>query len=184
MTTIHLVRHGEVHNPEGIIYGRLPGYGLSDRGRDEVRATAQRLGDRGPIHALICSPLQRARESAEILSQELGLSPTQDERLAESEISGYQGRSFDELPRPYITEEGVAGIESAASMRQRMCDWAATVSGTVVAVSHRDPIGLLLLHWLGGCLDDLPGMNLPTGSLHSVQLHATGVRVEGPAVAG
>ncbi len=41
--TVHLVRHGQVENPKGVIYGRLPGYHLSERGIRQARAAAQRL---------------------------------------------------------------------------------------------------------------------------------------------
>ena len=60
-SVVHLVRHGQVHNPDGILYGRLPGYGLSEIGR----AMAERLGEHFadvPLTHLRCSPLQRARE--------------------------------------------------------------------------------------------------------------------------
>ena len=64
-----LVRHGQVHNPEGVIYGRLPGYGLSDVGRQQIGVAAAVLADRRPIDALIASPMQRAQESAAILAE-------------------------------------------------------------------------------------------------------------------
>ena len=44
-TIVHVMRHGEVHNPEQILYGRLPGYRLSDRGRGQAEAVAQWLAD-------------------------------------------------------------------------------------------------------------------------------------------
>ena len=57
------MRHGEVHNPERILYGRLPGYHLSDRGRRQAQAVADSLAD-NDIVAVVASPLQRAQETA------------------------------------------------------------------------------------------------------------------------
>ena len=51
-TTLYLIRHGEVHNPEGIIYGRLPGFGLSVRGRQQLTHAAEVLAGEGPLAAL------------------------------------------------------------------------------------------------------------------------------------
>lgn len=65
-TTISLIRHGQVHNPEKVIYGRLPGFGLSDVGRKQVACTAQYLQD-APLSAIYSSPLLRARQTAEII---------------------------------------------------------------------------------------------------------------------
>ena len=63
-TTIHLMRHGEVHNPEGILYGRLPGYHLSELGLQMAVQVADVLSASGhDIAAVITSPLERARET-------------------------------------------------------------------------------------------------------------------------
>ncbi|MDO5701323.1 MAG: histidine phosphatase family protein [Bowdeniella nasicola] len=64
-TTIHLMRHGEVHNPEGILYGRLPGYHLSDLGHKMAERVGTVLSDGDHDIALVgASPLERAQESA------------------------------------------------------------------------------------------------------------------------
>ena len=63
---IHLVRHGEVFNPQGVLYGRLPGYGLSTSATQMAQAAADDLVARSrPVAALISSPLQRTQQSAE-----------------------------------------------------------------------------------------------------------------------
>jgi broad specificity phosphatase PhoE len=62
-TRIHLVRHGEVHNPERILYGRLPRFGLNDAGRRQAQAAARWLNGR-PLVALFSSPMLRARQTA------------------------------------------------------------------------------------------------------------------------
>ncbi|MBC7763639.1 MAG: histidine phosphatase family protein, partial [Candidatus Saccharibacteria bacterium] len=71
-TLIHLVRHGEVYNPKGILYGRLPGYHLSELGQRMAAAAAGELAGH-PITALYASPLQRAQESAAPWSASFGL---------------------------------------------------------------------------------------------------------------
>ncbi len=173
--TIYLVRHGHVHNPDGIIYGHLPGYGLSATGQAQVAAAAQALLDCGPIQTIYASPLPRAQESAAILAERLGLVVTTEEALVETGIGGYQGQLPSALPQPYITETPThEGIEAAVSIRQRMVDWAEAMPakhprGQIVAVSHRDPIGVALLHWMGKDLDELPGFGLETGSVYGVR---------------
>lgn len=176
MTTIYFVRHGEVHNPTGIIYGQLPGFGLSTMGREQIAHAAVALAAQGPIHALYASPLQRAQESAAILAAQLGLVTEIAEALIETGIGGYQGQPFTALPRPYITETLVhEGIEPAGSIRTRMLAWATAMQTRhpaqhIIAVSHRDPIIVALLHWLGQGLQDLPEFALGTGTVYAVQL--------------
>lgn len=183
--TIYFVRHGEVYNPNGIIYGSLPGYGLSATGQTQIEAAAQVLNDRGLIQALYASPLQRAQESAAILSKRLTLAVTTEEALVETGIDGYQGQLPSALPQPYITETPThEGIEAAQSIRRRIIGWAAAMqhkhpNEQIIAVSHRDPIGVALLHWKGMGLEELPGFNLDTGSVYAVTVsHDGSVQVE------
>lgn len=72
-TIVHLVRHGEVHNPEGILYGRLPNFRLSEVGRSQAETVARVLGQGHDIVSIVASPLQRAQETAAPLSELLGL---------------------------------------------------------------------------------------------------------------
>lgn len=82
-TIVHVLRHGEVHNPEKILYGRLPGYRLSELGRQMAKAAAQALADRDIVHVL-ASPLERAQDTAEPIAAQFGLPVAIDERLIES----------------------------------------------------------------------------------------------------
>lgn len=82
-TIVHLVRHGEVHNPDRILYGRLPGYHLSERGRNMAYATAAELADHDVVR-LVASPLQRAQETARPFAEKLGLDVVTDERIIEA----------------------------------------------------------------------------------------------------
>jgi broad specificity phosphatase PhoE len=89
-TTIHLLRHGEVHNPEGVLYGRLPGYHLSERGTAMAELVAAHLAGAGPaprydIAAVIASPLQRAQETAAPIAAAFGLDIRTDPNLIEAD---------------------------------------------------------------------------------------------------
>jgi broad specificity phosphatase PhoE len=183
MTTLYLVRHGEVHNPTGIIYGRLPGFGLSVNGQKQLRRAADILAGHAPFAALYASPMQRAQESAQILASRLDLSAQTEEPLIETGIGGYQGKTFAELPKPYITEEPVhEGIECAASIRSRLLQWVEGMGQRhtderFIAVSHRDPIIVALLHWQQQGLDELPGYAMDPGAVYQVSLSQDGAQV-------
>lgn len=89
-TIVHVVRHGEVHNPKGILYGRLPGFGLSVTGRAQADTVARTLADHD-IAVVIASPLQRAQETAEPIAEQHGLGVRTDENLIEA------GNTFEGL---------------------------------------------------------------------------------------
>ncbi|HEV2932609.1 MAG TPA: histidine phosphatase family protein, partial [Streptosporangiaceae bacterium] len=91
-TFVHLLRHGEVDNPHGIIYGRLPGYHLSANGRMMAEAAADYFADR-PVVALFSSPLERALETAGPVAERLGLPIVTDDRLIES-WNHFEGLKF------------------------------------------------------------------------------------------
>lgn len=82
-TIVHLVRHGEVYNPEGILYGRIPGFTLSERGDEQAAATARSFKGHDVTY-LVASPLQRAQRTAEPFAEVTGLQVATDERLIES----------------------------------------------------------------------------------------------------
>jgi broad specificity phosphatase PhoE len=81
-TVVHLLRHGEVENPKGVIYGRIPGFQLSEDGRMMAKAAADYLAERDVV-AIFTSPLERARETAEPLAERFSLEPIVDDRLIE-----------------------------------------------------------------------------------------------------
>jgi broad specificity phosphatase PhoE len=92
VTTVHLLRHGEVHNPDHVMYGRLPDFHLSARGRGMAERVAKALIDRDVTY-LVSSPLERAQETSAPLATALGLPVHLDDRLLEAENS-FQGRPF------------------------------------------------------------------------------------------
>lgn len=92
-STVHVLRHGEVENPEKILYGRQPGWRLSQRGQEMAAAVAEWSKPLlvGAIHA---SPLQRAQETAQPISRAHGLSITTDENLIEA-ANIFEGKKFE-----------------------------------------------------------------------------------------
>lgn len=85
ITTVHLMRHGEVDNPQGILYERLPGYHLSARGREMTAHTARWLAQQHrDIALIVSSPLERAQESAEPAMEIFDLPLHCDARLTEA----------------------------------------------------------------------------------------------------
>lgn len=83
LTTVHVLRHGEVHNPHGVLYGRLPGYRLSELGHAMAERVAEHLAGADVAH-LVSSPLERAQQTAAPAARELGLPVATDERLIEA----------------------------------------------------------------------------------------------------
>lgn len=84
-TVIHVMRHGEVDNPEGLLYGRLPGFGLTELGHSMAQCVADSFVERhADIVAVIASPLKRAQQSAAPTAQAFGLELGSDSRLIEA----------------------------------------------------------------------------------------------------
>ncbi len=91
-TVVHLLRHGEVYNPTGILYGRMPGFHLSELGRQMAQRVADTIADRDIVR-VVASPLERAQETATPLATALGLELATDDRVIESS-SVFEGRYF------------------------------------------------------------------------------------------
>jgi broad specificity phosphatase PhoE len=91
-TTVHLVRHGEVDNPGGVLYGRLPGFRLSAAGEKMALLAAETLRGRD-VTVVRSSPLERAVQTAEPIGREFGVEPTTDDRLIESD-NIFEGKTF------------------------------------------------------------------------------------------
>ncbi len=89
-TIVHVMRHGEVHNPDKILYGRLPDFHLSERGRTQAAAVADWLADRDVVY-VVASPLERAQETAAPIAAAHGLPVDTDPELIES-TNVFQGQ--------------------------------------------------------------------------------------------
>jgi broad specificity phosphatase PhoE len=93
---IHLARHGQTaYNAEGRFQGHLP-VPLDDTGRAQARELAETVAD-VEVRTLVCSPLARARETADIVARRIGLQPEEDARFAETDTGDWTGRSFAEV---------------------------------------------------------------------------------------
>jgi broad specificity phosphatase PhoE len=158
ITHVHLLRHGEVYNPEGILYGRAPGFVLSDRGHAMAERIAERLGDRDITH-IVSSPLERAQQTAAPLAKVRGVEPVIDERVIEStnvfEGSRFTvGRSLVRQPsvwrhllNPFKPSWGEPYAEVAARMWAAVEDARAAAEGhEALIVSHQLPIWICRLH--------------------------------------
>jgi broad specificity phosphatase PhoE len=157
-TVVHLLRHGEVHNPDGILYGRADGFHLSERGRRMADRVAERIGDRDITH-LVSSPLERAQETAAPLAAARGLAVELDERVIESR-NLFEGKRFDirdsllrqpriwpKLWNPFRPSWGEPYREIAARMWPAVLDARETAAGhEAVVVSHQLPIWVTRLH--------------------------------------
>jgi broad specificity phosphatase PhoE len=91
-TVVRLLRHGEVHNPAGVLYGRLPGYQLSDLGHAMAQRIAEYLTGEDITH-LVSSPLERAQQTAAPVAAALGLPVTVDDRIIEAG-NVFEGKTF------------------------------------------------------------------------------------------
>lgn len=145
------MRHGEVYNPQRVLYGRLPNFRLSDDGRRMARAAAEYVhGLDRPIGALYASPLQRTRESAEAFTEIFGVDPVIDERIIEptNVFEGTRMRralanplNWRHLRAPSRPSWGEPYTEVVARMNAAMREaWDEADGGDVVMVSHQLPI--------------------------------------------
>ena len=157
-TVVHLLRHGEVYNPQGILYGRATGFRLSDRGRAMAERVAERIGHLDITH-LVSSPLERAQETASPLAKARGVVPVLDERVIESS-NVFEGRPFSvgagllrrpsvwrHLWNPFRPSWGEPYADVAARMWAAVEDARDAAAGhEAVIVSHQLPIWICRLH--------------------------------------
>ncbi|WP_142112564.1 histidine phosphatase family protein [Rarobacter incanus] len=159
LTTVHLVRHGEVFNPDKILYGRLPGYHLSDRGKLMADRLAEYFADgTHDITELVSSPLQRAQETMQPIAAALGLAVRIDERLIEAS-NYFEGKTFGvgdgslrhpqhwpHLINPFKPSWGEPYKEQVARMHAAVADARNRATGhEAVLVSHQLPIWIARL---------------------------------------
>ena len=188
MTVFHLLRHGE-RSLGRVCAGRMPGVGLTERGRAEIAAVAERLaGDK--VAALYASPLQRTRESAEIVAARLGLGIEFRDDVIELDFGEWTGATFDAIradPRwhAWRTQRSLATIPGGESMRQvqrRVVEALIEINErhgneTVVVVSHGDVIRSALLFALGTSLDYYNRIEVGQGSISTIRIDPDGIRV-------
>ena len=166
---IHLIRHGEVHNPGQVLYGRLPHFRLSERGHEMAALAAGELkSQRRPISKLVASPLLRTRESAEHVQELLGIELITDQRLIEP-YNIFEGKKLSakhialrphlvyHLRNPYQPSWGEPYEQVLARMLEAIRAAAdSVVDGDVVLVSHQLPIVMVQRHVAGLALAHNP----------------------------
>jgi broad specificity phosphatase PhoE len=160
-TVIHLLRHGEVRNPDGILYGRLPGFRLSDLGVRQAEQIAAHLGNHDVVH-VVTSPLLRAQQTAAPIAARHGLHMVTDEGLIEAGnvFEGAQvsvgdralrnPQNWPKLRNPFRPSWGepyreIAGRMLAAVHRARE----RAAGHEAVCVSHQLPICAVIRHLTG-----------------------------------
>jgi broad specificity phosphatase PhoE len=167
-TRVHLVRHGEVHNPDGVLYGRLPGFRLSDKGQQQAAKVAEAFYGRDVV-AVIASPLQRARETAAPIAARHHLWVDTDTDLIES-TNFFEGRKVSpgdgvwrnprvwwQLRNPLTPSWGEPYDQIAARMSAAVHNARARAAGReVVCVSHQLPVWTARRYFKGQRLAHLP----------------------------
>lgn len=167
-TTVHVMRHGEVFNPEKVLYGRLPGYHLSDRGRAQAQAVANWLADRDIVY-VVASPLERAQETAMPIAESHGLSVDTDDGLIESwnvfegeKVAPGDGalrdpRNWPRLRNPVKPSWGEPYAEIAPRMMAAVSRARLKAAGhEALCVSHQLPVETLRRAMTGRKLAHMP----------------------------
>ncbi len=156
-TVVHLMRHGEVYNPEGILYGRLDGFNLSDLGARMARRVAKTIADRD-IVAVWASPLARAQQTATPLAQAKNLDIVTEGRIIEA-ANRFEGKKvsvgdgvlsqpkyWKYLYNPFKPSWGEPYQELAARMAAAIEDARQAAEGhEIVLVSHQLPVWIARL---------------------------------------
>lgn len=156
MTKISLVRHGLVHNPEQVYYGRLPGFGLAEMGRAQAAAAGRALAPESVV-AIYHSPMLRAIETAVIVRSHCAVDAPLAECTLLNEIeSPYDGRPVEEMERRdwNFYRDQDSRYEQPAEILARMLRFFDRARDLhpgehIVGVSHADPIAFAIV-WAAG----------------------------------
>jgi probable phosphomutase (TIGR03848 family) len=165
-TTVLYVRHGQTPTTGTVLPGRAKGLHLADIGKQQADAVAERVKAMKTVDAVYASPLERTRETAAPIARARGLAVTTDRGLLECDFGEWTGRPLKELMKlpewstvqRYPSGFRFPGGESFAEMQARITGTVATLvaknpGGTVVVVSHADPIKAAVASALGTHLD-------------------------------
>ena len=159
---IHLIRHGEVHNPGQVLYGRLPHFRLSERGHEMAELAAQTIASqKRSVSAIVASPLLRTRESAEHLQAKLGIDIVTDQRVIEP-FNIFEGRKLSAKHialRPHLiyhlrNPNKPTWGEPYEEVLKRMLDAITEINSSVnegdaIIVTHQLPIVMVQRHLAG-----------------------------------
>jgi probable phosphomutase (TIGR03848 family) len=185
-----LVRHGRTPTTGSVLPGRAPGLHLSEDGKKEAAATAERIAALKAVAAVYASPLERAHETAEIIAARRGLAVETEAGLLECDIGDWTGWEITKAaktpewtvvqrhPSAFRFPGGESFVEIQARMTATIAALVTRHPGeTVVAVSHADPIKTALAHALGTPLDLFQRIMIGTASISAVAYGRTGLAV-------
>ena len=170
LARLYLVRHGEVSNPDHVVYADLPGFQLTQTGRDEAAAAAFQL-EAESVDVVVATPLERAVETARPIAAALDAPLQVDDRLTEWRLlQRWAGVVWEDLGKAFpgeteaylshpddlpFTPESIT--EVAERIASLIDDLGATCpGGAAVLVSHQDPVQAIRLHLTGRPLGELP----------------------------
>ncbi len=176
MTKFYLIRHGNSMAGESIP-GRLPGVSLSDDGRRQIKVLAEKLAV-GSVDHICASPLERTRQSADIIAHRLNKPIEFVEDLIEIEFGAWTGKQFTELKgdpkwkqwHQFRSGARIPGGEMVIEVQARMVNQIERLrqqfsNGNVVVVSHGDPIRSIICHFAGISIDNMLKIRVDTASL-------------------
>lgn len=157
VTTLHFVRHGEVHNPSRLYYGRLPGFRLGENGLAQAKASAKELSQHAEsIVAVFSSPMERATETAAELLKQLDGQQLQISELLNEVYSPFDGQSVAAMVERNwdLYSDTQYPFEQPADVLGRAKKFVAKVrkeyaGGEVVAVTHGDIVAFVMMWALG-----------------------------------
>jgi probable phosphoglycerate mutase len=189
-TVVLFVRHGETPTTGKILSGQAPGLHLSDRGREQAKATAASIAALGSVAAVFTSPMERARETAAAIGEATGIEPEIIAGLADSDAGDWTGRelrSVAKLPewRTVVRHPSGFRFPGGESFSEVVARVSMTVDRlveehpgqTVVAVSHADPIRVAVGSALGSPLDLFDRIVVGTASVSAIAYTRDGPRV-------
>jgi probable phosphomutase (TIGR03848 family) len=190
VTRVLLVRHGRTPTTGSVLPGRAPGLHLSEDGKKEVAATAERIAALKAVAAVYASPLERAHETAGIIASRRGLIVLTEPGLLECDIGDWTGWEISKAAKTpewatvqrYPSGFRFPGGESFVEIQTRMSTTIAALVArhpgeTVVAVSHADPIKTAVAHALGTPLDLFQRIMIATASISAIAYGRTGPAV-------
>lgn len=186
-TTVLLVRHGQTPTTGQSLPGRAPGLHLADSGVRQAERAAERLTELTKVDALYCSPLERTRETAKPIGKALGLTPKVRKGLLECDFGEWTGAKLSDLFKrsEWTTVQRAPsqfrfpGGESFVEMQTRIVTAIEQLvhehpGGTIVCVSHADPIKAAMAHALGTHIDLFQRIVISTCSISAVSYTAHG----------
>ena len=190
LTKVLLVRHGKTGTTGTLLPGRAPGLHLTEDGILQAKRAGERIAELERIDAIYTSPLERARETAEPIAKATGIRPKVERGLLECDFGEWTGQELSalmKLPEWRTVQRAPSTFrfpngESFTEMQARMVSTldrlrAAHTGGTIVCVSHADPIKALMAQAMGTHLDLFQRIVISTCSISIV-----GYASEGPIV--